>query len=104
MPGELLALWFGVPVVDMGRLFVRRMRHGRSPLSPDRDHFHHLLQALLPKWGAVATYCGLVAVPGVIVAVAPELLPLAVAIGLLGYIALTTAGLRRRNQWAAVSE
>ena len=104
MPGELLALWFGVPVVDMGRLFVQRMRDGRSPLSPDRDHLHHLLQALLPKWAAVATYCALVAGPGVIVAVAPRMLPPAVAIGLLGYIALTAAGLHRRNRRESAPE
>ena len=38
------ALWFVVfPMVDMFTLMYRRVRRGKSPLSPDRTHIHHIL-------------------------------------------------------------
>jgi UDP-GlcNAc:undecaprenyl-phosphate/decaprenyl-phosphate GlcNAc-1-phosphate transferase len=39
-----LVLLFIVPVADSFRLTFKRMRQGRSPMSPDRDHLHHLMQ------------------------------------------------------------
>lgn len=32
-----------VPVTDTLRVFIIRLRHRRSPFSPDMNHFHHLL-------------------------------------------------------------
>jgi UDP-GlcNAc:undecaprenyl-phosphate/decaprenyl-phosphate GlcNAc-1-phosphate transferase len=40
-----LMLLFAVPVIDSFRLTFVRMRQGRSPMSADRDHLHHHLQA-----------------------------------------------------------
>lgn len=38
------ALWFALmPLADFFSCFVRRIIKGRSPLSPDREHFHHML-------------------------------------------------------------
>lgn len=41
----VVALWmFAVPLIDTVAVMVRRVWLGRSPLSPDRNHLHHLLQ------------------------------------------------------------
>lgn len=40
----VVALWFAsVPIYDLLTCFVRRLRDGRSPFNPGRDHFHHML-------------------------------------------------------------
>ena len=37
-------LWFAaIPIFDCLTCFVRRAMKGRSPFSPGRDHFHHML-------------------------------------------------------------
>ncbi|WP_075180891.1 UDP-N-acetylglucosamine--undecaprenyl-phosphate N-acetylglucosaminephosphotransferase [Pantoea sp. 1.19] len=39
------ALWLiAVPLMDMLRVMVTRIRRGDSPFKPDREHLHHLLQ------------------------------------------------------------
>ena len=40
---EELMVLFSVPVLDSFRLTYKRIRQGRSPMSPDRDHLHHIL-------------------------------------------------------------
>ena len=38
-------LWFAaVPIFDCMTCFVRRIRAGKSPFEPGRDHFHHTLK------------------------------------------------------------
>lgn len=39
-----LVLLFAVPVLDSFRLTFVRVKQGRSPMSADRNHLHHLLQ------------------------------------------------------------
>lgn len=37
------ALWVvAVPLMDMAAIIVRRLRKGKSPFNPDRDHLHHI--------------------------------------------------------------
>ncbi|WP_105167348.1 UDP-N-acetylglucosamine--undecaprenyl-phosphate N-acetylglucosaminephosphotransferase [Pseudoalteromonas sp. T1lg23B] len=37
------ALWIvAVPLMDMAAIIIRRVRKGKSPFSPDRDHLHHI--------------------------------------------------------------
>ena len=39
------ALWlFTVPLLDTITTMIRRIKKGQSPFTPDRGHFHHLLQ------------------------------------------------------------
>ncbi|MGJ8693607.1 MAG: UDP-N-acetylglucosamine--undecaprenyl-phosphate N-acetylglucosaminephosphotransferase [Thalassotalea sp.] len=39
------ALWVcAIPLMDMLAIVVRRVRNGKSPFKPDRDHLHHILQ------------------------------------------------------------
>lgn len=44
MAAEEIMLLFAVPVLDSFRLTYKRLKQGRSPMSADRDHLHHLLQ------------------------------------------------------------
>ncbi|PKB88853.1 undecaprenyl-phosphate alpha-N-acetylglucosaminyl 1-phosphate transferase [Ewingella americana] len=38
------ALWLiSVPLMDMVRVMISRMRRGDSPFKPDREHLHHIL-------------------------------------------------------------
>jgi UDP-GlcNAc:undecaprenyl-phosphate/decaprenyl-phosphate GlcNAc-1-phosphate transferase len=43
LTADELMLLFAVPVLDSFRLTALRLREGRSPMSPDRNHFHHHL-------------------------------------------------------------
>ncbi|WP_440875557.1 UDP-N-acetylglucosamine--undecaprenyl-phosphate N-acetylglucosaminephosphotransferase [Thalassotalea sp. PLHSN55] len=39
------ALWIcAVPLMDMLAIVYRRVKKGKSPFKPDRDHLHHILQ------------------------------------------------------------
>lgn len=41
------ALWLiGIPLMDMVSTMTRRIRQGRSPFKPDREHLHHIFQQL----------------------------------------------------------
>lgn len=41
------ALWLiAVPLMDMAAIMIRRIRRGKSPFSPDREHLHHIFQRL----------------------------------------------------------
>ena len=40
----LLVVAMGVPLLDLGLCFLRRILAGRSPLRADRGHLHHLLE------------------------------------------------------------
>ena len=35
-----------IPLMDMLAIVVRRVRNGKSPFKPDRDHLHHILQRI----------------------------------------------------------
>ncbi len=42
----VVTLWiFAIPLLDTVSIMLRRMVKGRSPFSPDREHFHHIFQA-----------------------------------------------------------
>jgi UDP-GlcNAc:undecaprenyl-phosphate GlcNAc-1-phosphate transferase len=68
--GEII-LAFIVPAADMIRLMVTRLRAGRSPLSADQLHLHHLLDARLGWRAGWVVYMALVGVPIVIEHIRP---------------------------------
>ncbi len=72
LPADVVALWFLLPVIDCLRLMATRMMQGRSPFTPDRNHFHHMLLGLMRWRWALSTYLSLVAVPGVLALVMPQ--------------------------------
>lgn len=52
------ALWFCmVPLLDTIGMILRRTRRGQSPLTPDREHIHHVF--LLAKFSVTTTWIGL---------------------------------------------
>jgi UDP-GlcNAc:undecaprenyl-phosphate GlcNAc-1-phosphate transferase len=55
------ALWIiAIPLMDMAAIMYRRIRKGRSPFKPDRDHLHHICQrAGLSKIQTLLSICGL---------------------------------------------
>lgn len=41
------ALWLiAVPLMDMAAIMIRRVKQGKSPFKPDREHLHHVCQRL----------------------------------------------------------
>ena len=65
------ALWFCmVPLFDTVGMILRRLKRGRSPFSPDREHIHHVF--LLAKFSVTETWVGLtvVAVLGMVLGLA----------------------------------
>ncbi|WP_062567266.1 UDP-N-acetylglucosamine--undecaprenyl-phosphate N-acetylglucosaminephosphotransferase [Pseudoalteromonas arabiensis] len=41
------ALWLiAVPLMDMVAIMIRRIKQGKSPFKPDREHLHHICQRL----------------------------------------------------------
>lgn len=60
---QLMGL-FLLPVLDCLRLIVTRIRAGRAPFSPDREHLHHyLLRWLVSPVRTAVVYWMMVAVP-----------------------------------------
>ena len=55
------ALWFCMlPLLDTVGMILRRLRRGKSPFSPDREHLHHVF--LLANFSVTTTWLGLAAV------------------------------------------
>jgi len=55
------ALWFCMlPLIDTIGMILRRIRRGRSPFKPDREHIHHVF--LLAKFSVTSTWIGLAVV------------------------------------------
>jgi UDP-GlcNAc:undecaprenyl-phosphate GlcNAc-1-phosphate transferase len=57
-------LWIiGLPLMDMTAVMYRRIKRGRSPFRPDRDHLHHICLRLgLGKYQTLFVICGLAAI------------------------------------------
>lgn len=63
---QLMGL-FLLPVLDCLRLIVSRIRAGRAPFSPDREHLHHyLLRWLVSPMRTAFVYWMMVAVPNLL--------------------------------------
>lgn len=64
MPADVPLFWFYLPVLDCLRLSIERLMQKRSPFSPDRNHFHHILIDIASPGSALAAYLALLAAPG----------------------------------------
>lgn len=60
---DQIGLMFMVLVGDMGRLMIARIRKGKSPFEPDRNHLHHLLQERIGWKGGLLLYWAMVFLP-----------------------------------------
>jgi UDP-GlcNAc:undecaprenyl-phosphate GlcNAc-1-phosphate transferase len=61
-----VVIMFMIPVLDMARLFVFRIFHGRHPFSADHNHLHHYLDHSIGWTNGRKVYYGLVACPIII--------------------------------------
>ena len=61
-----LMLLFSVPVIDSFRLTCVRLRRGQSPMTADRDHFHHFLQDRFGWPGGLIVYWGVALLPSLL--------------------------------------
>lgn len=84
---------FFIPVVDVLRLMVVRLAQRRSPFDSDRNHFHHILLAMLPWHWALAVYLTLAAIPPLVTVYVPTATPHMLAALIVIYF--TIIGLRR---------
>ena len=96
--GIFPVLAFSVPIIDCVFAICRRTMRGRSPFSPDMEHFHHRLmtrglshgKAVLAMW-AMAFCCSLVAVAAAF-GKGDQLFAVFVFFGLGGFILLRYLG------------
>lgn len=98
-----IVIMYLVPVADMIRLFVIRIRSGRSPFAGDRSHLHHYLVDGIGLRAGLFTYYSLVAVP-ILVNALRAIHPIAIILAaLLAYAVVARFAHRRREQQAARS-
>ncbi len=103
LPGDVVALWFLVPVIDCLRLMAGRILVGRSPFDPDRQHLHHHLDAVMPwRWGLLI-YLGLVAGPGLLAYFRPGYTVLWAVLVLACYGTVLGLGMREARTRAIIS-
>jgi UDP-GlcNAc:undecaprenyl-phosphate GlcNAc-1-phosphate transferase len=69
---ETITAWFFIPVMDCLRLIITRKLQGRSPVAPDKDHFHHRLQSKLGTTYGLVAYIVSVGATSFIAALAPQ--------------------------------
>lgn len=92
-------VWFFIPVTDCLRLMIARRSSGRSPLSADRDHFHHRLEAKFGARFALALYLGAVAATSITAAALPNHSVICIAVLVVFYsVALWVTAARPQQQ------
>ncbi len=109
LDGIFPVLAFAVPIMDCICAIFRRMMRGRSPFSPDMEHFHHRLmakglshgKAVLAMW-AMAGSCSLVAIAAAF-GKGDQLFAVFVFFGLGGFILLRYLGYFRFEFFGGLS-
>lgn len=66
LTADKIILMFIIPIIDTIRLMVQRVFSGRSPLSSDRNHFHHILSNVLKNHHSIVVYISIVAIPSIL--------------------------------------
>ena len=69
---DMIIIWTLIPIIDCCRLIITRIASGTSPLSPDENHFHHLLSAILPNRLTVPAILGFLACGGALTIICPQ--------------------------------
>jgi UDP-GlcNAc:undecaprenyl-phosphate/decaprenyl-phosphate GlcNAc-1-phosphate transferase len=91
LPMLTVVLWLLVPVIDCLRVMIARLGDERSPLSPDENHLHHRL-ARHWRWPiCLVIYLTLVAGPGLVGALWPQLTLRMIVLASATYLALLWA-------------
>lgn len=90
MPALYLGACFLIPVLDMGRVMMVRIRRGTGAFNPGRDHLHHYLKDWTGSSNrAVALYLCLCAVPALHAYLGAPLV-LVMALQMLAYVTVLT--------------
>jgi UDP-GlcNAc:undecaprenyl-phosphate/decaprenyl-phosphate GlcNAc-1-phosphate transferase len=92
LSADMPVLWFWLPVLDCLRLMTGRMVAGRSPISGDRNHFHHILMGSMRLRYALPVYLILLGAPGVAAIVDKKSGAVVLVLAILCYTAIV--GLR----------
>ena len=83
-PGDLVVLWFVIPILDCIRLIVDRVINGQSPFQGDRKHLHHLIFEVMPSWKyGLILYLAVVSLPIIIASYYPAYTSL-LTLGMVG--------------------
>lgn len=69
MSADLPLVWFWLPILDCVRLVARRLWEGRSPLSGDRNHIHHILLEYMSARRALGVYLLMLVAPSIAVSI-----------------------------------
>tara|TARA_R110000824_G_scaffold104214_6_gene247369 strand:- start:37891 stop:38913 length:1023 start_codon:yes stop_codon:yes gene_type:complete len=83
---DQVGLMFMIPVGDMARLMIARTRAGKSPLEPDRNHLHHLLQEQIGWKCGLLTYWALVFLPAIVAIAVPTSSWAMIILSFTGYL------------------
>ncbi len=73
LTADKIILMFIIPIIDTIRLMMQRVINGRSPLSSDRNHFHHILSNIFKDHNSVVLYLSIVALPSILAILWPSL-------------------------------
>jgi len=97
---DIIIIWTLIPIVDCCRLIITRIASGTSPLSPDENHFHHLLSTILPSNLTVPTILASLACAGALTITLPEhtILWLGISLALYILVLIITAIKRQRSR------
>jgi UDP-GlcNAc:undecaprenyl-phosphate GlcNAc-1-phosphate transferase len=82
---DQVGLMFMIPVGDMARLMIARTRAGKSPLEPDRNHLHHLLQERIGWRSGLLLYWAMVFFPVIIAIALPSANWAMIMLSFVGY-------------------
>lgn len=85
---DQIGLMFMVLVGDMGRLMIARIRKGKSPFEPDRNHLHHLLQEQIGWQRGLLLYWCLVFLPTVTAIFLPQTTSIVIIFTIIVYLAI----------------
>lgn len=83
---DQVGLMFMIPVGDMGRLMIQRIRARKSPFEPDRNHLHHLLQDWIGWKAGLLLYWCMVFVPISVAVVLPHLAWAMIIFSIISYL------------------
>lgn len=93
-------LLFLVPVIDTARLIIVRLANGQSPLSPDGQHFHHLLEKAFGWKRGWAIYMALIIAPLIIYQIlAGQGVPIILAATAIYALLVWLCTVRIRSAW-----
>lgn len=94
---DMIIIWTLIPIIDCCRLIVMRIARGASPLSPDENHFHHLLSCIFPNKFTVPVILGFLACGGGLTITYPQQTIIWLGISLAMYFLVIIVATKKRR-------